>query len=76
MLISRPTFLRAPTGVVAGLIVTSWLERVEDFIEVEEQPYLESPGGEEQTLYAIDWGGGEYQFALGDRWVEPNTDMT
>ena len=28
-----------------------------------------------QILHVIDWGGGEYQFALGDPWVEPNTDL-
>ena len=76
MLISRRTFLKATVGVAAGLIVPSWLERVERFIEAEEQPYLERPGREEQTLHAIDWGDGEYQFALGDPWVEPNTDLT
>jgi len=76
MLISRRTFLKATVGVAAGLIVPSWLERVERFIEAKEQPYLERPGREEQTLHAIDWGGGEYQFALGDPWVEPNTDLT
>lgn len=28
-----------------------------------------------QILHAFDWGGGEFQFALGDPWVEPNTDL-
>jgi hypothetical protein len=76
MLISRRTFLKATVGVAESLIVPSWLERVENFIEAEERPYLERPGREEQTLYAIDWGGSEYQFALGDPWAESNTDIT
>jgi len=76
MLISRRTFLKATVGVAAGLIVPSWLERVERFIEAEEQPYLERPGREEQTLHAVDWGGGDWQFALDDPWEEPVTDMT
>jgi hypothetical protein len=73
MLISRRTFLKATVGVAAGLIVPSWLERVERIIEAEEQPYLERPGREEQTLHAVDWGGGDWQFALGDPWEEPVT---
>ena len=74
---SRRTFLKAAAAVASGLILPSWLVRAENYINVEERPFIEALPSHNQTLYAVDsWGNGEYQLSLGSPFEEPNVDLT
>jgi len=70
-LISRRSFLKASVAAASGLILPDWLIKAENYIEQEGLPYIERPTVSETILYATDWGGDEYQFALGDPYQEP-----
>lgn len=70
-MIARRTFLKASVAAASGLILPDWLIKAENFIEMEGEPYLEKPARPETILYAIDWGGDEYQFSLGDPYQDP-----
>ena len=70
-MISRRTFLKASVAAASGLILPDWLVKAETFIEMEGEPYLEKPARSETILHAVDWGDGEYRFALGDPREEP-----
>ena len=65
-MITRRTFLKASAGAAAGLILPSWLVKAEKYIEIEEEPFLERPNRVGTTIYAVDFGLGEYQMSLGD----------
>ena len=74
---SRRTFLKAAVAVASGLILPSWLVRAENYINAEEQPFIEALPSHSQTLYAADsWDNGEYQLSLGHPFEEPNVDLT
>jgi hypothetical protein len=70
-MISRRTFLKGCVAAASGLILPDWLVKAENHIEHKGQPYLELPKRQRDTLYAIDWGSGDYQFFLGDPHQDP-----
>jgi hypothetical protein len=72
-MMNRRTFLKATVAAASGLILPDWLLRAENYIERESRPYLEKPQQADTILYAVDWGGDEYQFELGDPYQGPPT---
>ena len=70
---NRRTFLKATVAAASGLILPDWLVRAESYIDAENRPYLERPATAHDTLYAVDWGGNEYQLTLGDPYQGPPT---
>ena len=70
-MISRRTFLKATVAASSGFIFSDWLIKAENYIEMEGEPFLEAPGRSELILYAMDWGGDEYQLSLGNPFQEP-----
>jgi hypothetical protein len=65
-MISRRQFLIGAAGAAAGLILPDWLVRAERYVEEEGTAYLEAPEHLSDTLYAVDWGDGNFQLFLGD----------
>ena len=63
-MITRRTFLKALVIATSGLILPDWIVRAENQIEIEAEPLLEPPTRSESTIYATDWGDGNYQLAL------------
>jgi len=75
-MITRRTFLKASVAAASGLILPSWLERAESYINHEGQPYLEPLATHREKLYAFDWDYGGYALSLGKPYEEPNLDLT
>lgn len=77
MAVSRRTFLKGSVAAAVGLILPSWLEHAERFIELEDSPFLEKLPSHQKTLYAAhtedEFG---YELFLGDPLEEPNLDIT
>lgn len=76
---SRRSFLKASVAVASGLILPSWLEKAERFIQLEAEPYFERPATAQQVLYAVLSHSGEvkgYELFLGNPYEEPDTNLT
>jgi len=63
-MITRRTFLKASTSAAAGLILPSWLVKAENYINIEEKPFLEFPDVPETVIYAVG-DGADYYLSLG-----------
>lgn len=73
---SRRSFLKASVAVASGLILPSWLEHAERFIQLESKPYIERPPIPKHTLYAAQWDYDGYELFLGNPLAEPELDLT
>jgi hypothetical protein len=59
-MITRRTFLIASAFASSRLILPSWLIKAENYINIEEKPFLETPNVTETIIYALDDGEGYY----------------
>lgn len=75
-MITRRTFLKASVAAAAGLVLPSWLERADNYINYEDQPYLEPLKSHREKLYASRWEYDGYALSLGRPDAEPNVDLT
>jgi hypothetical protein len=73
MSISRRNFI---LGTGAGLILPAYYDKVFTFFENHGEPLIEIPKQFHTDLFAVDWGGGIYEFQLGKVEPEPYGPMT